>query len=236
MSQVHPIPMLLWCPKCHTQHVDEGEWATIRTHKTHLCAKCGHEWRPANVETVGVESLPDLKHKSRPKHKPASDYKIVDGTYYDKRSSDNVINVIERCRKTAQRIQVYHGYTDEYRPISDSSKKIGEDWLEESDVLGYVGRSMGPHKVPLLIEDRQPGGPELSCYTIVRIRDARTGADLYRHPQYRQPTLTMGPVKNGPAGQKVMAEAVYADGDLQAQFEKPGQAAKWARKFGWEIT
>lgn len=59
MSQVHPIQMLLWCPACHAQHVDRGDFATIRTHKTHLCGNCGHKWRPANIETVGVSELPE---------------------------------------------------------------------------------------------------------------------------------------------------------------------------------
>lgn len=50
-----PIPTLLTCPKCATPHVDEGEWAT-RPHKTHLCVKCGNEWRPFEYPTVGVAS------------------------------------------------------------------------------------------------------------------------------------------------------------------------------------
>jgi len=53
-----PIPMLLYCPKCLLKHVDYGEWAA-RPHKTHWCANCHHEWRPANVHTVGVTDLPE---------------------------------------------------------------------------------------------------------------------------------------------------------------------------------
>jgi hypothetical protein len=53
-----PIPMILHCPKCHVQHVDRDEWVD-RTHRTHLCASCAHEWRPANVYTVGVQELAD---------------------------------------------------------------------------------------------------------------------------------------------------------------------------------
>lgn len=48
--------LILHCPKCGAQHVDEGEWAT-RPHKTHLCAACGHEWRPKGTPTVGVRAL-----------------------------------------------------------------------------------------------------------------------------------------------------------------------------------
>lgn len=54
-----PIPMLLWCPLCHAQHVDRDEWATRENgHRKHLCDKCGHLWKPALVATVGVEALP----------------------------------------------------------------------------------------------------------------------------------------------------------------------------------
>lgn len=65
-----PVDMLLWCPKCHTQHVDKPEpernsGCAIRyrpawdnpPHRTHRCGECGHEWRPALIHTNGVESL-----------------------------------------------------------------------------------------------------------------------------------------------------------------------------------
>lgn len=54
-----PVPLLLYCPLCHTRHVDEGEFAD-KVHHTHSCQnpKCGHTWRPAVVPTVGVWTLP----------------------------------------------------------------------------------------------------------------------------------------------------------------------------------
>lgn len=51
-----PMALILFCPRCAVQHVDEGEWAT-RPHQTHLCVECGYEWRPALINTVGVESI-----------------------------------------------------------------------------------------------------------------------------------------------------------------------------------
>lgn len=57
---VEPIPMVLHCPLCGTQHVDKPEpeigW-TNPPHKSHLCHGCGIVWRPASVPTVGVESV-----------------------------------------------------------------------------------------------------------------------------------------------------------------------------------
>lgn len=48
-----PLSVILFCPRCRHQHVDEGEWAT-RPHTTHLCGHCENKWDPAPVPTVGV--------------------------------------------------------------------------------------------------------------------------------------------------------------------------------------
>ena len=58
-----PIPMLLWCPECGKRHVDVGDFATLK-HHTHACQKCGHVWRPALVNTIGVRFLPGFKNEA----------------------------------------------------------------------------------------------------------------------------------------------------------------------------
>lgn len=50
----HPVEVTIFCPECSAPHIDEGEWATTRHHKTHQCQSCGHEWRPFPFATVGV--------------------------------------------------------------------------------------------------------------------------------------------------------------------------------------
>jgi len=52
--------MLLTCPTCSARHIDEGEFAT-KLHHTHACQNCGMVWRPAKVNTVGVQFLPGYK-------------------------------------------------------------------------------------------------------------------------------------------------------------------------------
>jgi hypothetical protein len=75
-----PIPMILFCPACGTQHIDrdQAEWIETyhsgadreyikhrawvnKPHKSHLCLKldggCGHIWRPADVPTEGVAEI-----------------------------------------------------------------------------------------------------------------------------------------------------------------------------------
>jgi hypothetical protein len=56
-----PIDMLLWCPQCHTQHVDEPDertegWSNP-LHRSHLCHNCGTIWRPADIPTNGIVAI-----------------------------------------------------------------------------------------------------------------------------------------------------------------------------------
>lgn len=63
-----PIDMVLRCPACGLQHIDEPErslgpgntesldWANP-PHRSHLCHGCGHIWRPADVCTNGVAAV-----------------------------------------------------------------------------------------------------------------------------------------------------------------------------------
>jgi hypothetical protein len=57
---IAPIPMVLHCPSCGTQHIDEAtpEWPNP-PHRSHLCSNedCGTIWRPADVLTVGVAAI-----------------------------------------------------------------------------------------------------------------------------------------------------------------------------------
>lgn len=55
------IPMLLWCPMCHTRHIDEPDQPR---HKSHACQRCGLVWRPCQLPTHGVEFLPGCQNES----------------------------------------------------------------------------------------------------------------------------------------------------------------------------
>jgi len=59
-ASTKPIKLLLWCPECNERHIDAGEFAE-KPHHTHACQHCGHVWRPAIVDTVGVKFLPGFK-------------------------------------------------------------------------------------------------------------------------------------------------------------------------------
>ena len=55
-----PVDLILHCPNCGRQHIDQSEPSTGWTnppHKSHLCAQCGCIWRPADVATNGIASI-----------------------------------------------------------------------------------------------------------------------------------------------------------------------------------
>lgn len=54
------IPMILFCPNGH-RHIDEGAFAE-HPHHSHACQECGIVWRPAKVNTHGVQFLPGYKN------------------------------------------------------------------------------------------------------------------------------------------------------------------------------
>jgi len=108
--------------------------------------------------------------------------KIVDGTTYHDDTPAAVVAILERCRtaRPRTRIRVCYGET--------SVPNAGQDWGETCDVAGYVGRSCGPVKIPLLIHNaRSIGGGGILDHCIVAIRESRGGRELYRHPNYRPP-------------------------------------------------
>lgn len=57
-AETAPIDMLLFCPRCDMQHVDEpSEGWNNPPHRSHLCLECGCVWRPADVATNGVSGI-----------------------------------------------------------------------------------------------------------------------------------------------------------------------------------
>lgn len=60
-----PIDMILYCPSCGAQHVDEAQpdksW-TNPPHREHECQKCLFRWKPSNHPTNGVATIEE-KHR-----------------------------------------------------------------------------------------------------------------------------------------------------------------------------
>jgi hypothetical protein len=151
-------------------------------------------------------------------------YKLINGTSFNERTPDAVIRVLEAARQTRTRLH-----------ISLGDKDTGKDWLEEFESHGYIGRSMGPVKVPLLIANtRSLGGGAILDHCIVRIRASAGGRVLWQHPGYHHGRLEIRqkaePVML-PDG-RVLTVDVLRDGEIQAAFDNIEKARRWVRKLG----
>jgi hypothetical protein len=151
-------------------------------------------------------------------------YKIINETSFDTRTQDEVIGVLETARLNRTRLHI---------SLGDSAS--GRDWLEECETYGYVGRSLGPTKVPLMIANsRSLGGGAILDHCIVRIRESAGGQVLYQHPKYHHGQLEIRrktePVElsNG----RILTVDVLRDGQMQAAFENFESARRWAQKLG----
>lgn len=96
-------------------------------------------------------------------------YKVVNGTSYHINTPDMVIKVLEECRINKTRIVVDYGNT-----------VTGESWGEVNDITGYIGRSTGSSKIPLLIyNSRSLGGNALLTDCIIGIKTTKSKRVLY---------------------------------------------------------
>lgn len=99
-------------------------------------------------------------------------YKVVNGLFFDIRTPDAVCNTLAVYYGRGVRVRVFLG-----------DQKTGKCWLEFYDVIGYIGRSCGEVKSPLLIaKSNSSGGPAILTHCIIRITvDCK---DVYRHPKF----------------------------------------------------
>ena len=100
------------------------------------------------------------------------EYKVINGTAYHNSTPQTIINILENARLTHKRIRIFYGDVE-----------TGKDWKEEYDTIGFIGRSTGNIKIPLLIKtERSFGGGALLDHCIVKITvDKKT---VYQHNNY----------------------------------------------------
>jgi hypothetical protein len=150
--------------------------------------------------------------------------KTTNGTTYHEETPDEVIRVLENARQNRTRLH-----------ISLGDQQTGRDWLEEFETHGYVGRSMGPIKVPLIVANRRSlGGGSILDHCIVRIRTSAGGRVLWQHPSYHHGTLEIRQKNDSvtlPDG-RVLTVDVLRDGELHASFEDMQKARRWVHKLG----
>jgi hypothetical protein len=137
----------------------------------------------------------------------------INGTTYNDNTPAALIDVLERARFTRSRVRVFYG-----------NVATGRDYCEEYDTTGYICRSTGTVKIPLLVNNRRSmGGPAILDHCIVKIVDTRTRETLYIHPSYHMPALTTEHIHT--TGKNTYN--VLADGELHASFSTLDAAARF---------
>lgn len=140
-------------------------------------------------------------------------------TWFDARTPAGVRKALERYRLAGMRVRIFLG-----------DSESGRDWLEAHDVVGWIGRSMGPMRVPLLLGSGQTDGSAILVNNIVRIVDVFTNREVYRHPDYHLPLmeLTEAADYDKPLGYTHCVK-VEQNGELEtfANFKSMYDAAHW---------
>ena len=106
-------------------------------------------------------------------------YRIFNGTAYSINIDEKCMKVLDKLIKNGRRVRLFLG-----------DPNTGNDWCERFDVLGYIGRSTGEYKIPLLIaKSNSMGGPGILDGNILKIVDTRTKEVLYQNDKYKVPTF-----------------------------------------------
>lgn len=99
------------------------------------------------------------------------------GTFYHEQTDEKVVQVLDRFMHDRDtRLRFCFGDADS-----------GKDWEEDLDIIGYIGRSTGDIKIPILLHSkRSSGGGAILDHCIVKIEYAnkKKGGVLYQHPTY----------------------------------------------------
>ena len=130
-------------------------------------------------------------------------YKVVNGTYYNKETPYQLIDILEKVRQENKRIRIFYGDTE-----------TGRSWNEEHDIIGTLSRSAGQRQIPILMyNSRSYGGTAILDNRIIRVTlDKRI---IYTHDNFHIGTLAHK--KNN----------VYINGTLQASFNNEKQAKNY---------
>lgn len=136
-------------------------------------------------------------------------YKQIGGMSFDIRTPDTVCNILAQyAGRRDVRLRLYYGDTE-----------TGRCWMEEYDTIGYIGRSTGQIKIPLLIKNsRSLGGGAILDHCIIKITVG--GVTLYEHPLFNMPAVTVNNDYSGHGWQVLIDGKVYANCKTKKQAER----------------
>ena len=186
------------------------------------------EWLDGGAKAI--HHIDDESEKGKPGYRPPIHFVRRGGIYFHKDTPVKVAELLNRARREHAKVRLFFGDT-----------KTGRDWNEENDVTGFIGCSMGPLKVPLLVRAGSDGGPALLDHCIVKIvlcgGKGKRGFVLYQHRKYDHGVFTLRAIQPGEkiGNEELLTQgythAVDIDGQNHANFKSITAAARWIAKM-----
>jgi hypothetical protein len=103
-------------------------------------------------------------------------YKERNGIFFHAQTDESICYALSKAKERGQRLRLWYGDIE-----------TGKAWHEEYDTMGYIGRSTGAIKIPLLLNNAASiGGGAILDHCIIAITAAKGGAVLYKHPKFNQ--------------------------------------------------
>ena len=106
--------------------------------------------------------------------------------YYEMRLHDGTNGLVAAALYSAYqrkvRVRIWYG-----------SIETGHAWLEELEVTGQIGLSMGPIRIPILLSNsRSIGGGGVLDHCIVKIQETKSKRVLYEHDTFGRGHFRIG--------------------------------------------
>ena len=100
----------------------------------------------------------------------------------DDRTNGLIAETLYSAYKRDVRVRIWYGDIE-----------TGHAWLEELDVTGRVGVSMGPIRIPILLSNiRSTGGGGILDHCIVKVQETKSKRVLYEHPTFGRGHFRIG--------------------------------------------
>jgi hypothetical protein len=153
--------------------------------------------------------------------KPVRYTRDATGLFFHADTPADVRRIIRQHVHSGKRLRLFYG-----------DPTTGRDWLSEFETFGTIGASTGSLRVPLLIDRSQSYGAPISGDNVLRIQ--HDGRDLYTHPLYHLPLLTVRPVDSATRAAfatdkhtRDLTHEVLAGATVHARFKSEARALRW---------
>jgi hypothetical protein len=160
-----------------------------------------------------------------------SKHPVSKRTWYRAGTPAKVRSIIEAARKSRQE----EGNSGQILRIFYGDPATGHDWISEYDTIGFIGRTSGSRKEPLILEplrseyggvESARGGDIIMTDRILRIIDVRGGEELYRAKNYQLPAFMVGEA-SAELKAKGYVATVSRDAVVQANFKEHESAMEY---------